>query len=102
MSFRGRAQYEQNYRGRSQYYNNYKSYFRRENLEEHKIIEVEILEVVIEVTVEMKTLKEVEVDLEKDSIQVILEEMIKAVCRLRSYSRASTNRDRIHRHPLVD
>ena len=33
----------------------------------------------IEVTIEMKTLEEVEVGLEKDSIQVILEEMIKAV-----------------------
>ena len=33
----------------------------------------------IGVTIEMKTLEEVEVDLEKDNIQVILEGMIKAV-----------------------
>ena len=50
-----------------------------EILEEHKIIEVKISEVDIKVTIEMKTLEEVEVDLEKDSIQVILEEMIKAI-----------------------
>ena len=48
-------------------------------LEECKIIEVKILEVDIEVTIEMKTLAWVEVGLEKDSIQEILEETIKAV-----------------------
>ena len=31
MSFRGRAQYGQNYRGRSQYVNNYRNDFRRGN-----------------------------------------------------------------------
>ena len=44
-----------------------------------KFIEVKTLEVDIEVTIEMTTLEEVEVGLEKESIQVILEEMIKAV-----------------------
>ena len=44
-----------------------------------KIIEVKILEVDIEVTTELKTLEEVDVGIEKDSIQVILEVMIKAV-----------------------
>ena len=40
-------------------------------LEEGKIIEVKTLEVNIEVTIEMKTLEEVKVNLEKDNIQVI-------------------------------
>ena len=50
-----------------------------EILEECKIIEVKISEVDIEVTIEMKTLEEVEIGLEIDIIQVISEEMIKAV-----------------------
>ena len=50
-----------------------------EILKECKIIEVKILEVDIEVTIKVKTLEEVEVDLEKDNIQVIIEGMIKAV-----------------------
>ena len=50
-----------------------------EIIEECKIIEVQILEVDIEVAIEMKSLEEVEVGLQKDSIQVILEEMITAV-----------------------
>ena len=48
-----------------------------EILEEHKIIEVRILEVNIEVIIEMRT--EVEVGLGKDNIQVILEGMTEAV-----------------------
>ena len=52
---------------------------REEILEEHKIIEVRILEVDVEVTIEMTTLEEVEVGLEKDSIQVVLEEMRESV-----------------------
>ena len=44
-------------------------------LEGCKIIEVKILEVDIEVTLEMTTLVEVEVGLEKDSTQVTSEEM---------------------------
>ena len=48
-------------------------------LQECKITEVKILEVVTEVTIEMRTLEEVEVGLQKDSIEVVLEEMIKAV-----------------------
>ena len=48
-------------------------------LGECKIIEVKILELDIEVTIEMKTLEEVDVGLQKDNIQVILEGMIKAV-----------------------
>ena len=50
----------------------------KEILEECRIIEVRILEVDIEVTIKMKTLEEIEVDVEKDNIQVILEGMIKA------------------------
>ena len=50
-----------------------------EILEECRIIEVKILEVDIEVTIEMKNLEEVELDLGKDNIQVILEGMIEAV-----------------------
>ena len=50
-----------------------------EILEECRNMEVKILKVDIEVAIEMRTLKEVEVGLEIDSIQVILEEMIKAV-----------------------
>ena len=48
-------------------------------LEEHKIIEVKILGVDIEVIIETKNLEEVEAGLWKDNIQVILEEMTKAV-----------------------
>ena len=47
-----------------------------------QIIEVRILEVDIEVVIGMTTLVEVEVDLEKDSIQVTLEEMRQAVVDL--------------------
>ena len=50
-----------------------------EIIKECKMIEVKILEVDIEVTIEMKTLEEMEDGLEKDSIQVILKEMIKSV-----------------------
>ena len=50
-----------------------------EILEECKIIEVKILEVDIEVTIEIKISEEGEVDLEKDSIQIILERIIKVV-----------------------
>ena len=46
------------------------------------------------VTIEMKTLEEVEVGLEKDCIQVILEGITKAILD-QSGSRACTNRDRI-------
>ena len=48
-------------------------------LEEHKIIEVRILEVDIEVIIVMTTLEEEEVGLGKDNIQVILDVMIEAV-----------------------
>ena len=51
----------------------------KEILEECRIIEVRILEVDIEVSLETTALKEVEVGLEKDSIQVIVEEMSKVV-----------------------
>ena len=50
-----------------------------EVLVEFKIIEVKNLEVDIEVTIEMKTLEEVEVNLEKDNIHIILEGMIDTV-----------------------
>ena len=51
----------------------------KEILEECKIIEVKISEVDIEVTIDMKTLEELEIGLEKDSIEVILVEIIKTV-----------------------
>ena len=43
----------------------------KKTLEEHKVIEVRILEMDIEVILAMTTLEEVEVCLEKDSFQVI-------------------------------
>ena len=49
------------------------------NLEECKIIEVKILEMAIEVIIEKTTLEEIEVDLGKDNIQVILEGMMETV-----------------------
>ena len=48
-------------------------------LEEHRIIEVKILEVGVEVIIEMTTLEEVEVDPRKDNIKVILEGITEAV-----------------------
>ena len=48
-------------------------------LEEHKIIEVRILDMDIEVIIEMIILEKVEVGLGKDNIQVILRGMIEAV-----------------------
>ena len=48
-------------------------------LEEHKIIEVKILEVDIEPIIEIKFLEKVEVGLGKGNIQVILKGMIEAV-----------------------
>ena len=50
-----------------------------ESLGKHKIMVVSIIEVDIEAIVEMTILEEIEVGLGKDSIQVILEGMIKAV-----------------------
>ena len=50
-----------------------------EMLEEHKILEVKILEVDTGVTIEITTLEEAEVHLEKDNIQGILEGMIESV-----------------------
>ena len=52
---------------------------REKILDEYRIIEVKILEVHVEVTMKIKILEEVEVGLEKDSIEVILEETFKAV-----------------------
>ena len=51
-------------------------------LEEHEIIEVRILEVHIEVTLEIITLEEVEVGPEKGNIKVVIEEMSKVVVGL--------------------
>ena len=48
-------------------------------IERHKIIEVKILVVDIEVIIEMTTLEEVEVGAGKGNIQVILAEMIEVV-----------------------
>ena len=53
--------------------------FEENILERCKIIEVKILKADIDITIEMMTLEEVEVGLEKDNIQVILEGMIEAV-----------------------
>ena len=64
-------------------------------LEESKIIEVKISEVDIEVTIEMKTLEEVEVGLEKDSIQLFFRKNDQSSSSSRSGLRPSTNRDRI-------
>ena len=50
-----------------------------EGLEEHKVIEVKILEVDIQIVIGTTILEEVEVGLGKDNIQVILEGMSKAV-----------------------
>ena len=77
ISFPGKFQYRKNYRGRL--LTIIQMILGEEILEKHKIIEVKILEVDIEVITEMKILKEVEIGLEKDNIQVILEGMIKAV-----------------------
>ena len=76
MSYRGRAQYGQNYRARLQYDQNYRSNFWRGNF---RGIGVRILEVDIKVILGITTLKEVEIDLEKDSVHIILEELNKAV-----------------------
>ena len=54
----------------------------KEILEKLKIIEVKILELDVEVAIEMRTLEELEVCLEIESIQVILEEMIRSVVDL--------------------
>ena len=51
----------------------------QEILDECQGIEVKILELDLKLTIEMKTLGEVEVDQEKDNIQVILEGMIEVV-----------------------
>ena len=79
MSFRCRVQYGQNYRGRLHYVNNYRNDFRRENFRGMQNYRSQILEVDIEVSIETKTLEEIEVGLGKDNIQVILEGMIKSV-----------------------
>ena len=50
-----------------------------EILGKHKIIEVSIIEVDVETTIEMITLEEVEVGPGKDNIQVTLEGMMEAV-----------------------
>ena len=63
-----RAQYGQNYRRRSQCDQNYRSDFRRGNFRRCKIIEVRILEGDIEVNLEMTTLEEVEVDLNRRTV----------------------------------
>ena len=82
MSYRGSAQYRQNYRGWSPYDQNYRSYLRRENFRGMQIVEVTILEVDKEVTLEMITLEEIEVGLEKGNIQVVIEEMSGVVAGL--------------------
>ena len=53
-----------------------------EILEEFTIIEVRILEVDIEVTLGMTTLEEIEVGLDKDSIQLVFGEMSKVLVGL--------------------
>ena len=80
MSYRGSAQYGQNYRGSPQYDHICRSDFRKENfrrMQNYRGKNCRGRD--IEVTIETKTLTEVEVVLAKDSIHIILEEMIKTV-----------------------
>ena len=60
-----------------------------------KIIEIRIIEVDIETTIEMAILEEVEVCLGKDNTQVTLEGMIKAVVDQGKVQEPNTNRYRI-------
>ena len=78
-SFSGRGQYRKNYREDHNMSILIEMTLGETILEKCIIIEVKILEVEIEVIIEMTTLEEVEVDLGKDNIQVILAEMIKVV-----------------------
>ena len=79
MSYRGRSQSGQNYRGRPQYDHNYRIDFRKGNFRGMQSYRGQNFRGGYEVTIETRTLEEVEVGLEKESIHVILEEMIKAV-----------------------
>ena len=82
MWYRGRAQYGQNYRGRSKYDQNHRGDSRRGNVRGVQNYRGQNLEVDIEVTLEMTTLEEVELGLEKDSTWVTLDEMREAVVGL--------------------
>ena len=73
MLYRGRSQYRQNFRGIIEVI------LEEKILEECKMIEIKILEVDIKVASGKIILEEVEVDLEKDSIQVTLGGMIEEV-----------------------
>ena len=78
MSYRGRAKYGQNYRRRSQYDQNHKGDFRKGNFRGMQNYRGQIFRGGYRGTLGIIVLKEVEVGLEKDSIQVTLEEMIEA------------------------
>ena len=73
MSYRGRAQYGQNYGGRSQYDQNNRSDFRRGNCNGTQNYRGQNFRSQCRGNFKKKSLEEVEVGLEKDSIQVILE-----------------------------
>ena len=80
MSFRGSAQYGQNYRGGLEYVDNYGNDFKRGNFREMQNYRGQHhIEVDRETTIQMTILKEVDIGPGKDSIQVILEGMFKAV-----------------------
>ena len=79
MSYRGRAQYTQNYRRRLQYDHNYRSNFGRGNFRGMQNYRGQNFTGGYRGNYRNEDLKEVEVGLEKDHIQVILEGMIKAV-----------------------
>ena len=79
MSYRGRAQCGQTIEEGCTMIKTIEVTLGDEILEEHKIIKLRILEVDMEVTLEMITLEEVEVGLEKDSTQVTSEEIREVV-----------------------
>ena len=66
-----------------------------EILDQIRCIEDKIVEVDREETIKIKFMREVGADIEKGSIQKILEGMTSSSSRSRSGSRASTNRGRI-------
>ena len=79
MSYRGRAYYGQNYRGRLQYDQNYRSDFRRENFRGAQNYRGNNFRGGYRGSFRNENFGRVEIGLEKDSIQVILEEMRSAV-----------------------
>ena len=80
MSYRDRAQYRHNYRGRSQYDQNYRSNFRRGNIREMQNYRGEHFRGGYRGSYRNENFgRGRSMSRDKDSIQVILGEMIKAV-----------------------